>query len=74
MVKQKLKRLLALALSVLMISSTWTELITPAQAAGPAARASVTTGTQDQFRDPANGRPNLFVDFLGDNKIGRAHV
>ena len=65
--KQPLKKLLALALSILMMTSPFTELIVPAQAAEPTAQAVAYDGVQDQFRDPANGRPNLFVDFLGDN-------
>lgn len=67
--KRKLNRVLAMLLCVLMMSSDLTALIPPAQAA-PAASASLassTGGTPDQFEAQDNGRPNLFVHFLGDN-------
>lgn len=64
--KRKLNRLLALLLCALMLSSDLTGLITPAQAA-PALTDPAPAGEDKEFRNPVNGRPNLFVDFLGDN-------
>lgn len=66
MLKHKLKRLLALALSILLLSSDLSGLIPSAHAAETTA-GGVTSGEQLDFRDESNGRPNLFVDFLGDN-------
>lgn len=66
MLKHKLKRLLALALSILLLSSDLSGLIPSAHAA-EATAGGVTSGEQLDFRDKSNGRPNLFVDFLGDN-------
>lgn len=66
MLKHKLKRLLALALSILLLSSDLSGLI-PSAHAVEATAGGVTSGEQLDFRDESNGRPNLFVDFLGDN-------
>lgn len=65
--KQKLNRLLALVLCALMMTSDLTGFITPAQAAPAAPTVPNQGGIKDQFQDETNGRPNLFVDFLGDN-------
>lgn len=77
--RRQLKRSLAALLCVLMISSEWTGLITPAQAApsapaaSPAAAATATavkpddTGNDHPFQLDERARPNLFVHFLGDN-------
>lgn len=85
MVKRKLKKLLALALSILMLSSSVTGLFPTAAAAEPDAvspaadpapladDASTAKGDRLDFQDPDNGRPNLFVDFLGDNNLYRAN-
>lgn len=91
MVKLRAKKLLALALSILMLTGTVTEwlptalaveeqsLVTaqaaPTDGAGePEAQAEGQTRTVDEvparqldFQDENNGRPNLYVDFLGDN-------
>ncbi len=67
--KQKWNRLLASLLCALMLCSDLSGLM-PRAAAAPAASTPTTvtnTGVQDEFRDEANGRPNLFVSFLGDN-------
>lgn len=64
--KNKLKRVLALLLSVLLASSELTGLITPAQAA-PASATTAFGGTKLDYTAQDNGRPNLFVSFLGDN-------
>lgn len=70
--KHKLKRLLALLLCAVMMSSPFTELIVPALAAD-APGAAETPANVDllNFREQDNGRPNLFVDFLGDNRSYR---
>lgn len=67
MVKHKLKRLLALALSILLLSSEFSGLIPAAHAEEATPQETVSTGEQLDFRNENNGRPNLFVDFLGDN-------
>ncbi|MCM1296482.1 MAG: hypothetical protein NC311_13170, partial [Muribaculaceae bacterium] len=81
MLKQKLKKLLALALSLIMMSSLITPLLPTAQAAGSEPVAlddsggdsggssgpTVDVGTGVNYYDPDDGRPNLYVDFLGDN-------
>lgn len=71
--KNKLKRVLALLLSVMMIGSELSGLITPARAAEnpetlatQALSAAVTDGAV--YGENSSGRPNLFVSFLGDNK------
>lgn len=68
MLKHKLKRLLALALSILLLGSDLSGLIPSARAAETTADG-VTSGEQLDFRNENNGRPNLFVDFLGDNNV-----
>ena len=98
MVKLRVKKLLALALSILMLTGTvtdWlptalaveepkaaTEEVTPSGSTddAPATLAEGTTREVDgvpnrqlDFQDPDNGRPNLYVDFLGDN-IGNGTV
>lgn len=70
--KRKWNRLLALLLCVLMIGSELSGLTAVYAKADPAPAAptpTVVTDTGDQgdFRSDANGRPNLFVSFLGDN-------
>lgn len=101
MVKLRAKKLLALALSILMLTGTVTQWLPTALAAGGAdavtAQAASPDGAQTQatpetaaaqgdqaalaegqpregipprqldFQDADNGRPNLYVDFLGDN-------
>lgn len=78
MVQRKLKKLLAFALSILMLSSSMTGLFPTAAAEEPdavtapadtaaQADAVTATGSRLEFDAPDNGRPNLFVDFLGDN-------
>lgn len=67
--KHKLKRLLALLLCAVMMSSPFTELITPASAADAPGTADAPVNVDLlNFREQDNGRPNLFVDFLGDNR------
>lgn len=77
MMKQKLKKLLALALSLIMMSSLITPIFPAAQAAGSGLStladtgggdSAVTEGTGKDFYATDGGRPNLYVDFLGDNK------
>ncbi|MEG2419980.1 MAG: hypothetical protein RSB55_00415, partial [Oscillospiraceae bacterium] len=69
MVKRGLKRLLALTLSVIMVCSLLTDLLPAALAAGSTfAAPPAGAGKQLDFADPDNGRPNLNVDFLGDNR------
>ncbi len=67
--KQKWNRLLASLLCAVLLCSDLSGLMPRASAApDPAAATVVTdTGDQDDFRNESNGRPNLFVDFLGDN-------
>lgn len=78
--RQKLKRSLALLLCALMLSSECTGLFTAAQAApaapvdqdsapSAASALALTTpgGSPLQYEADENGRPNLFVHFLGDN-------
>lgn len=67
--KHKLKRLLALLLCAVMMSSPLTGLITPASAADAPGTADTPANVDLlNFREQDNGRPNLFVDFLGDNR------
>lgn len=91
MVKLTAKKLLALALSILMMTSTVTDWLptamaaeepgavtqqasaadpTAAPAAGTARAAEEIPPRQLDFQDAENGRPNLYVDFLGDNVGG----
>lgn len=98
MVKLRAKNLLALALSILMLTGTVTDWLPTAlaveepsavteqaaQPEAPAAQDDAQEGVQLlaaedipprqlDFQDSDNGRPNLYVDFLGDN-IGNGTV
>lgn len=101
MKKIRWRKLIALALSILMVASTFTEWMPTALAVGEASQTAETgpsgagegaagdaeggsgadggsaegdtetpsgpPAKQLDFQDPDNGRPNLYVDFLGDN-------
>lgn len=71
--KRKLKKLTALLLSILLVTSSFTELL-PARAAEEGVSAPEVTAQPPNldFSNPVTGRPGLFVDFLGDNKDFRA--
>lgn len=64
------KRFLAMTLSVIMVSGVLTDTLPAVLAADtgePAAETGLSTGDHLDFSNPDNGRPNLYVDFLGDN-------
>ncbi|MCM1297729.1 MAG: hypothetical protein NC311_19500, partial [Muribaculaceae bacterium] len=72
MLNERLKRLTAWLLSIAMVTSMVTDVL-PAFAAGegestPAAAAVQTPDPLADYSDPDTGRPNLYVNFLGDNR------
>lgn len=73
MLSERLKRLTAWLLSIAMVASMVTDVL-PAFAAGgsestPSTQAVVQTPEPlSDYSDPDTGRPNLYVNFLGDNR------
>ncbi|MEG2679358.1 MAG: hypothetical protein RR949_05400, partial [Oscillospiraceae bacterium] len=67
MVKNVLKRLTALLLSVLMVTGLFADCLPAALAAGGSVSLPKAATTEVNPADPAAGRPRLYVDFLGDN-------
>ena len=69
--KWKLKKLTALLLSILMVTSMFTDLLPTARAAE--GDEGTPTAENMDADSPLTGRPNLYVDFLGDNNQYRAN-